>query len=703
MMIKLFCSRRLAVILLTCIVLMWSAHAATAAETAIVGGVLVNSNGDEPIENSVILIKDGRIAKTGKAGDITIPSSAKVINAQGKWIIPGLIDGHVHFFQSGGLYTRPDIFNLTTHVSYGDELAYIKKNLPTTFAAYLRSGVTSVVDVGGPFWNFDVRAKANRMELAPRVAVAGPLVSTYQPQALTTDDPPILKVNNAAEARALVRRMITRKPDLVKIWYIARKNLPAEQNFPIVKAAVEESHKHGVRVAVHATQLETARLSVKAGADILVHSVDDKPVDREFIKLLKDKNVIYTPNLVVLEGYIEALTDAVKLSNIEIALSDPAVALTLFHMRKQSMKEVTPFGEDFSKPWSVRLKTAEGNLKTLYDAGVVLAVGTDAGNIGTLHGPAIFRELEMMAGAGIPARDVLIAGTANSARIMGREDVGTISAGNMADLVILNANPLEDIRNTGDIYKVIKGGKVFSPEDIVNNTPREVVDRLLVAYNSRNLDAFMATIAHGIKVYTFPNQMTISSFDHMKKMYGPYFGKTKDLHVNIEKRITIGDYVLDLEQTSTGTHSVAIYHIHKGKRKIDGLWYIYGEKTKEAETVSIPGSGNRKTPEGIVREQVEAYNSRDIEAFMATYADDIKAYTHPDKLLFESTGSFRPRYTQLFAETKNLDARIQQRITIGSYVIDKEKVTFGEQTISAVAIYHVDKKKGKIDTVWFIR
>src|SRR5262249_40168073 len=205
-------------------------------------------------------------------------AGASVVDLRGKWIVPGLIDAHVHFFQSGGLYTRPDAIDLRNVRSYTDELAWIKRRLPNTFARYLACGVTSVVDVGGPMWNFEVRELANKTELAPRVAVAGPLVSTYVPPQLQCEDPPLVLCKDVAEADALMDRELAREPDLIKIWFIHRDRDDLKQQAELVRAAIEHAHENAVRVAVHATQLEVARASVEAGADVLVHSVDDRPV-----------------------------------------------------------------------------------------------------------------------------------------------------------------------------------------------------------------------------------------------------------------------------------------------------------------------------------------------------------------------------------------------------------------------------------------
>ena len=213
--------------------------------------------------------------------------------------------------------------------SYANEIASIKKNLTDTFARYLRCGITSVVDVGGPFWNFEVRKIAKATAKAPRVAVAGPLISSVSRPQLDLGDPPIVKIDTPQQAREFVRKLAAQKPDLVKIWYIVDKDHPVDSFRPIVRATIEESHAHKIRVAVHATELETARAAVEEGADVLVHSVIDKPVDDAFVRLLKEKHTILCPTLVVFERYGRTFANKLNLTPEEKAWGNPDVIATL--------------------------------------------------------------------------------------------------------------------------------------------------------------------------------------------------------------------------------------------------------------------------------------------------------------------------------------------------------------------------------------
>ncbi len=177
--------------------------------TAIVGATVIHPDRDLPsavAPNSTVIISGSRIEAIGRASSTPVPAGATRIDGRGKWVVPGLIDSHVHFFQSGNLYTRPDVADFNAWMPYAKEVERNKARLPATFKVWLASGVTSVVDIGGPFWNFEMRDLALKSPAAPRVAVAGPLISMVDRAKLDLGDPPITKITSADAARALVRR-----------------------------------------------------------------------------------------------------------------------------------------------------------------------------------------------------------------------------------------------------------------------------------------------------------------------------------------------------------------------------------------------------------------------------------------------------------------------------------------------------------------
>src|SRR5213080_2562934 len=442
---------------------------AQAEEIALVGSTVINPADGKVMPNATVVINGQKIENvaTGKQNAAAL---GRQIDCAGKFILPGYIDTHVHFFQSGDLFTRPDGADLNSVRPYKDEVAWVKSHLNDVFARYLRSGITSVVDVGGPFWNFQVRKTANTMAKAPRVAVAGPLISSVSREKLDLGDPPIVKIDTPDQAREFVRKLAAQNPDLVKIWYIVDTDHPVDSFRPIVRATIEESHAHKIRVAVHATELETARAAVEEGADVLVHSVTDKPIDEAFVKLLKDRHTILCPTLVVFERYGRTFSHQLNLTPEEKAWGNPEVIASLDVTKIPPDKLPDRIKNALAKPNEAldRIKKtydiALPNLKRLQDAGITIAAGTDAGNIGTIHGPALFREFQLMKEAGLTPMQILQCATANAAQLFGGETgahIGKIEKGYFADLVVLNSNPADDIAHASDIESVMKNGVLY--------------------------------------------------------------------------------------------------------------------------------------------------------------------------------------------------------------------------------------------------
>jgi imidazolonepropionase-like amidohydrolase len=457
------------------ILLFISAISARAEKISLVGATVINPAEGKVIPNATVVINGDKIERVSM-GKQAVAALGKQIDCAGKFILPGYIDTHVHFFQSADLFTRPDAGDLNSVRPYKDEVAWIKSHLDDVFTRYLRCGITSVVDVGGPMWNFEVRKTANATPKAPRVAVAGPLISSVSREKLDLGDPPIVKIDGPEQAREFVRKLAEQKPDLVKIWYIVDKDHPVDAFRPTVRATVEESHAHKIRVAVHATELDTARAAVEEGADILVHSVVDKPVDDAFVKLLKDRHTILCPTLVVFERYGRTFSHQLNLTPEEQKWGNPEVIASLDVTKipqdklpdriKSALADQNAALDRIKKTYEVALP----NLKTLEDAGVTIAAGTDAGNIGTIHGPALFREFQLMKEAGLTNMQILQCATANAAKLFGGETgarIGKLDNGYLADLVILKSNPADDIAHASDIETVIKNGVVYPADSIL--------------------------------------------------------------------------------------------------------------------------------------------------------------------------------------------------------------------------------------------
>jgi imidazolonepropionase-like amidohydrolase len=465
----------LALLALAAWALVATARAQSQRPIAIVGATVIHPDRDGAAalaRDATIIISGARIQAVGPAHETPAPRDARIIDAAGKWVVPGLIDTHVHFFQSGNLYARPDIADFTDAMPYAKEVERNQARLPATLKVWLASGVTGVVDVGGPLWNFEVRQAARASAQAPRVAVAGPLVSTIPRPQLDLGDPPIVQVTSAERARTLVRSQLRFQPDYVKVWFIHQPGDDLAQQEEMVQAAAQTAHAAGVRVAVHATELAVAKAALRAGADFLVHSVGDVAVDAEFLQLAKARSVLYCPTLFVLMGYGYALSNTWRPTDAERRFADPQVVAALADLERMSRKQLP---EDVAmlmqtRPAPRTWPAALNNLKRVHEAGITVVMGTDAGNIGTVHGPSVFRELALMAQAGLTPLEVLRTATVNGAKALGKVDeLGVIAAGMLADLVLLDADPLADVGNLSKIHRVVKDGVEYDPDALIGS------------------------------------------------------------------------------------------------------------------------------------------------------------------------------------------------------------------------------------------
>lgn len=523
------------------------------------------------------VVVDGEtISEIAVTQKVKAPADATVIRGEGKFLMPGLIDSHIHFFQSGSLYTRPDALRFDA-VPYEKEKSFVRSITPDHLTRYLRLGITTVADVGGPMWNFTVRDSISKAMPSPNVFVTGPLFSMVSREALGKKDPPIVKITTPAQADSLFARMLPKKPDFIKVWYISGPQMPAEKNFELVRHIARRAHENQLKLCVHATQHRTAELAVDAGANILVHSIDTEVVSETLLRKLKDNKVTVIPTLTVFHGYSKTMARQLNHDPQDLAWANPFAYRTLNDPEKMDIKDLPPVMRQRS---ASGLSTSEMradsimriNLRKLVSAGVNVATGTDAGNIGTLHASSYLQELKAMIGAGLSAAEVLRASTCDAATGFGWQRLGAIEKGKWADMILLEKNPLEKIDHLNSISHVVKSGKVMRADTLLKESPETVVQRQLNAYNARNLEAFLDTYSDDIELYDFPNRLTQKGKEEMRKRYGPRFESTPNLYCELVNRIVMGNTVIDQEKVRVGSNTiraVAIYEVNQGKiRKV---------------------------------------------------------------------------------------------------------------------------------------
>ncbi len=439
---------------------------------ALVGATLIDGTGAPPLPDAVVLVAEGKITCAGTRAACAIPPGVAVVDLEGRWLMPGLIDAHVHFSQTGWADGRPDAFDVRSIHPYETVQADLEAHPERFFRSYLCAGVTSVFDVGGYPWTVAM-ARAHALDLtAPRVSAAGPLLSTFEPARTTLPAArQFALLKDPDSARAGVRYLKSIGADAVKVWYIVTPELTVEANAPAVLAAGDEAKKLGLPLIVHATGLAEAKVALRAGAHLLVHSVDDAPVDPEFLELARQAGTVYNPTLTVLDGYRRMSVAAGE--HTAPVIDDPNAcvdATTRAHVASSA-----------DNPWHGDLETAArrraridaadpimaANLKRIVEAGIPVAMGTDAGNPLTLHGPSVYAEMEAMVAAGLTPAQVLVASTRGGSLAMGRDkEVGTVEKGKVADLLVLTADPAADVANLRRVDRVMRGGVLRTIDEL---------------------------------------------------------------------------------------------------------------------------------------------------------------------------------------------------------------------------------------------
>jgi imidazolonepropionase-like amidohydrolase len=436
---------------------------------AIVGATLVDGTGAAPVPDATVVLRDGKIDCAGRCG---IPAGVTVLDGRGMWITPGLVDAHVHFSQTGWADGRPDALDVRDSHPYEKVEADLKQHPERFFRSQLCSGVTSVFDVGGYPWTVEMAHRSDLGARAPRVAAAGPLLSTVDHWLNLPGEKQLVFIADADAARKTVRYLASLGSDAVKVWYIVTPEHKVEDSAPAVLAAGEEAQKAKVPFIVHATGLAEAKVALTAGARLLVHSVSDRPIDDEFLALAKKNGTFYCPTLTVVAGYDRMFEAA--LSRKPPAVDDPNGCVDKETLAKVAESASVPAPAGLGERMTGRRKRNEeadrisfANLKRVADAGIPIAMGTDAGNPLTLHGPSVYAEMEAMQAAGLTPMQVIVASTRGGARAMGVEkETGTVEKGKSADLLLVAGDPTKDVANLRKVRYVVRGGVVRSIEEL---------------------------------------------------------------------------------------------------------------------------------------------------------------------------------------------------------------------------------------------
>ena len=453
------------------------ASSAHAQSTALVGGTVIDGTG-RSIPDATVVVTGDRIACVGPGAECAMPAGATRVDMAGRFITPGLVDAHVHFSQTGWVDGRPDGLPAPAIYPYAETARSLRANPARWYRSYLCSGITAVYDVGGHPWTTELPGNAEGDAMAPHVRAAGPLITHAGRSALDVDEEiyTFLPMATSAEVQSSVVKLKAMGAQAVKVWYLAppparRKELDARMME--VGAAAKAA---GLDLIVHATGLREAKVALRAGAVLLVHSVEDEPVGEEFLSLLSANRAVYAPTLTV--GRNATRANVAIVLGQRFPIDDPGRCVDAATVAKvNNVEPLQPLIPEERRSVDVAFRRLEAvgarlalmgeNLQRVHAAGTTIVVATDAGNPLTLHGPSIYNEMEAMQAVGIPPADIIVMATRNGARAMRRErDFGTIEAGRMADLLVLTDDPRTDVRAFRSLTHVMRAGRLHRQSDL---------------------------------------------------------------------------------------------------------------------------------------------------------------------------------------------------------------------------------------------
>ncbi|MGH9721021.1 MAG: amidohydrolase family protein [Bryobacteraceae bacterium] len=414
--------------------------------TAILGAVLIDGNGGPPVTDSAVVIAAGRIRAAGSRGNVPIPAGSNKINGAGLFLMPGLVDLHVHL----GTRSGPG-FRATE---------YTREQVEKNLNAYLYLGVTSVRSAGTEREaGFAVRTAERGGELlSARLFTAGRGFTAPGGHPSQEIGEIARQPRDVDDARKQVGELAAQNVDLIKIWVDDLHGRAPKIDRAVSEAIIDEARKFNIPVVAHIFSLADTDHLFKSGATGFLHMIrDTEEISPGLVNRLRALRIVFTPTLVRQEL-------AWLYSEHPGRLDDPDVARTLPPDVVAAVREAARA----SQPSPVardEFERAKRNSRRLASSGVQIAVGSDGGSSIDFPGLMTHREIELLVESGFSPVDAITAATRNGALGLGKlDELGTIEPGKRADLLLLSANPLEDVRNLRKIARLMLNGEWIDRE-----------------------------------------------------------------------------------------------------------------------------------------------------------------------------------------------------------------------------------------------
>jgi imidazolonepropionase-like amidohydrolase len=405
------------------------------------GARLITGDGGAAIERSAFLVENGRFTRVGRQGELQAAAGATRVDLTGKTVIPALIDAHSHIGYMKDLTSGPQNYTRENILDHMHRFAYF--------------GVAASQAMGSDFGElpFQLREelRAGKDPDAARFLTAGRGLAPLEEISPNNMRHAAYVVTTVQGARADVQELAQRNVPLIKMWVDTRGGTIKTLTPDLYGAILDEAHKRGMRVAVHATGIDDAKALLRAGIDVFAHMISD--VDEELLALFKQHPrtsillALSAPRRVVSAPWINPPHPLI------VETVSPA---QIKRLQERLAAQTPDAAKQAIDAWD---RLARG-VRLLAAAGVKIGVGTDGGGQtgDQFVGWTMHAELENMVAAGMTPAQVLVSATRNSAEILGLTDLGVVAAGKSADFVVLDANPLDDIRNTRKISKVFLRG-----------------------------------------------------------------------------------------------------------------------------------------------------------------------------------------------------------------------------------------------------
>ncbi len=430
---------------------------------ALVGGMLVDGYEAGPLHHAAVIVEDGRITAVGAAKDVAIPEGAVVIDTSGQTMMPGLMDLHMHL----------DLIGHGDYDEYYDfigGMARLDEVMPIAAKQMMRAGITTAVDLGSPFQILDTRKRIDSGEIpGPRLIISGPWITRVKLDGVPDDYQMVIE--SPDEAAAAVRELVARGSDVIKTWV----GLTLED----YQAVVREAHANGKKVHAHLYDPDAIRMAIDAGVDVFQHvgSAKNPPYDEALVLEIAHKNIPIVQTIAH-RIWVYPATGAFPERLQSRALKED-LPPDLYAEMQRSFRNF--HRNSYFREVEREIRHSKIASRQFIEAGAVMGVGTDAASPLNLHSEAIWWEMKALTDSGMTNAQVISATTKTNAEILGMaRDLGTVQPGKIADIIVVDGDPLSDINVMGRVIMTMKEGVIWYPR----NNPSAIVREIGRPYNA---------------------------------------------------------------------------------------------------------------------------------------------------------------------------------------------------------------------------